>query len=168
MASRVSIGDVFEIPLDERRKVYGQVVGKYRNDAYYLAVFDRVLDREQSPPLELAVDAPLSLLALSFDAKLAAGHWPIVGRADVADDMPLPAYKEAVGSPDNIQVVDYSGTRRRPATADEARALPNRTLVAPIRLEKALRALQELEPWRSDYEALLPNEALTTSRLFSA
>ena len=168
MANRVNVGDVFEITLDDRRKVYGQVVGKYRNDGYYLAVFDRVLDREQSPPLELVLDAPVSLLALSFNAKLANGQWPIVGRADVADDMPLPAYKEAVGSPDNVQVVDYSATHRRPATADEARALPNRTLVAPIRLEKALRALQELEPWRSDYDALLPNEALTTRRLFPA
>ena len=53
--------------------------------------------------------------------------------------------------------MDYSGRRRRPAQAVEAELLPNRKVVAPVRLEKALRAKHGLEPWTEDYSDLAPS-----------
>jgi hypothetical protein len=65
--------------------------------------------------------------------------------------------------PGAFDVVDYAGERRRRATDDEAESLPFRTIVAPIRLEKALRALHDLEPWDDVYDELRPVDDDQTS-----
>jgi hypothetical protein len=44
--------------------------------------------------------------------------------------------------------------------------LPNRKVVAPVRLEKALRAKHGLEPWQEAYTDLAPDETTTTARVF--
>jgi hypothetical protein len=167
VVSRLRIGDVFVVPTGDDRAGVGQVVATYGKDAYFFAIFDVVL------PLDEAVDravegllAPVRFLALSMDAKLHAGHWTIVTQAPVNPRIPLPAYKEAVGVPSQVEVVDYSGTRRRPATSIEAEALPNRKVVAPVRLEKALRASLGLEPWLDIFEELRAEGRVTTADIF--
>ena len=138
----------------------------YGNDAYYFAIFDVVASDPAAVDVEEALDARVVFLALSLDAKLAAGHWTLVGHRPVSKTMPLPAFKEAVGGPDRIDVVDYSGEHRRPAQGAEAELLPNRKVVAPVRLEKALRAKHGLEPWTEAYSDLAPVDTMTSERLF--
>jgi hypothetical protein len=155
------------VPTGDDRAGVGQVVATYGKDAYFFAIFDRVLPlSEASGQAVNALSAPLLFLALSLDAKIHAGHWTVVGRAPVAPSIPLPAYKEAVGSAGNVEVVDYSGTQRRPATRIEASALPNRKIVAPVRLEKALRASLGLEPWLEAFDELRIQGQVTTADLF--
>lgn len=163
---KLKTGDVFAVPIDEARVGVGQIVATYGKDAYYFAIFDVTASDLGSIDLEQAPQQRVVFLALSLDAKLAAGHWSIVGHRPVREGMPLPAFKETVGSPDRIDVVDYSGERRRPAQAAEAELLSNRKVVAPVRLEKALRAKHGLEPWTEAYSDLAPNETATTERLF--
>lgn len=163
---KFGVGDVFTVVIDEDRVGFGQIVGTYGADAFYIAIFDAVGSDPSSIDLEQAVRQRVLFLALSFDAKLVAGHWKIIGRRPVQDGMPLPAFKEAVGGPERIDVVDFSGTRRRPASAAEVDLLPNRKFVAPVRLERALRAKHGLEPWTEAYTELAPNESTTTERLF--
>jgi hypothetical protein len=165
--SNPRLGDVFTIPLDDERVGHGQVVGGFGSDAYFFALFDSARMRGQEVDLDALVREPVAFLGLSFDAKIAAGEWAIVGNRPVADDMPLPAFKEMVGSPDRVDVVDFSGDRRRPAIGEEAEWLPNRKIIAPVRLEKALRAKFGLEPWTEAYAALEPSQVATTARLFS-
>jgi hypothetical protein len=164
---KLKTGDVFSVPIDEARVGVGQIVATYGKDAFYFAIFDGTAADSASIDLEQAPKQRVVFLALSLDAKLAAGHWSVVGHRPVRDGMPLPAFKEAVGSPDRIDVVDYSGGKRRPAQGAEAELLPNRKVVAPVRLEKALRAKHGLEPWTEAYSDLAPNEMTTTDRLFS-
>lgn len=167
MVKRLKVGDIFIVPTGDERAGVGQVVASYGKDAYYFAVFDRVVPSADAPDQAAdAVHAPVLLLALSMDAKLHAGHWTVVGHDSVAPSIPLPAYKEAVGSPGRFEVVDYSGTKRRPATQIEASALPNRKVVAPVRLEKALRAHLGLEPWLDDFDELRARGQVTTADLF--
>ena len=163
---KLKTGDVFAVPIDEARVGVGQIVATYGEDAYYFAIFDVTASDLGSIDLEQAPQQRVVFLALSLDAKLAAGHWSIVGHRPVREGMPLPAFKETVGSPDRIDVVDYSGERRRPAQAAEVELLSNRKVVAPVRLEKALRAKHGLEPWTEAYSDLAPNETATTERLF--
>jgi hypothetical protein len=164
--TRLTVGDVFQIPVDDARFGYGQAVGKYGEDAYYLAVFDGLFDSfNRDDPCAVA-QGPVVFLALSFDAKVAVGDWTIRGHCAVATEMPLPAYREMVGGPDRIDVVDFSGTRRRLARQHELQGLPNRLLVAPVRLEMALKARYGLEPWLDVYTALEPSSIATTARLF--
>ncbi len=81
----------------------------YPRNAYYFAIFDAVfpIDEAMGRAVETVRARPL-LLALSLDAKLHAGDWTIVGSAPVAADVPLPAYKETVLTPDRSS----SGTTR--------------------------------------------------------
>lgn len=165
--SRLTLGDVFVVPVGDGRAGVGQIVGVYGKDAYYFAIFDTVLpiDEAEGRASE-AVGTPLLFLALSMDAKLHAGHWTVVARAPVATDVPLQAYKEMVGVPSQFEVVDYSGTRRRSATPIEAEALPNRKVVAPVLLEKALRAFLGLEPWLDIFDELRATGHVTTADIF--
>ena len=153
---------------DRRRsRGRGQVVASYGRDAYFFAIFDPVFPMgEVVESAAQALTAPVLLLGLSMDAKIHAGHWTVVGRAGVDPAIPLPAYKEAVGTAGNVEVVDYSGDQRRPATAIEAAALPNRKVVAPVRLERALRASLGMEPWLDAFDELRAEGKVTTADIF--
>lgn len=167
VAVRPSVGDVFTIPCGDGRVGVGQVVARYGKDAYFLAVFESVvLAADPSERVSEVLAGPVQLLALSLDAKFHAGDWKIIGRAPVREEMPLPAYKEAVTSGDHVDVVDYTGSRRRRATKEEVDRLPNRKVVAPVRLERALRAGLGLEPWLDAFNELRPR-GLTSREAFS-
>ena len=167
--SRFQVGDIFTIPIDEDRVGYGQIVAPFRESGghFYLAVFDGAYRRDADPDLEAVVGEPLVLLALSMDALLVHGHWQVVGRREVdPNEIPFPAYKEGVSPPGTFNVVDYTGERRRRASDEETESLPFRSVVAPIRLEKALRALHGIEPWDDVYDALRPvNDDQTSAAL---
>lgn len=160
-------GEVFVLPIDEGRVGVGQVVALYGDRAYFFAVFDAILSEGFAPSDVVEATArPLLLLALSMDAKLFVGDWRIVADAPVAPDIPLPAYKELVGAPARFEIVDYTGARRREATPSEVQSFPNRKVVAPVRLEKALRAHFGLEPWTEQFEELRPNNSPTSAEAF--
>lgn len=158
---------MFVIPTGDGRVGVGQVVGCYGKDAYFFVVYDDVLaENDVVSKLSDVLAAPVKLLALSLDAKLHAGHWQTVGQAPIRGDIPLPAYKEAVTSGDHVDVVDYAGRRRRRARKDEAECLPFRKVVAPVRLERALRASLGLEPWIAAFDDLRPH-GLTSKEAFN-
>lgn len=159
-------GDVFTVSAGDGRVIVGQVVAKYGRDAFYVAVFADPLPEECVPSgYGAVVRGELMLLALTLDAKFYVGHWTIVANTPVHDGIPLPAYKEGVAASGLFDVVDYTGRRRRRATADEATELPYRTIVAPVRVEKAARAVLGLEPWVAAYSDLQPRNT-TTQNLF--
>jgi len=164
---RLAVGDVFVIPLGDGRAGVGQIVGAYGKDAFYFAVFDGVLPLAEVKGRAIEfLGRRVRFLALSLDAKLYVGHWTIVGHVPVAASFPLPAYKEAVGAPPGYEVVDFSGTLRRPATPAEAAKLPNRKVVAPVRLERALKAAEGLEPWHEAFDELRFHKFVTTADMF--
>ncbi|MDR5699479.1 Imm26 family immunity protein [Agromyces aerolatus] len=166
MVNKASIGDVFVVPVGDGRAGVGQVVARY-GGAYYFAIFEVVLPLEDARQnAREALERPVLFLALSMDAKLYAGHWTVVDHATVAEGLPLPAYKVSVGTPDNVMVVDFSGSRSRPASEAEAEVLPYRDTVAPVRLEKALRAWLGLDPWLEAFDELKPAGRVTTADLF--
>ena len=164
---KTTIGDVFIVPLGDGRAGVGQVVADYGASAHYFAIFDDVMSVEMAPMHAVeATTSPVALLALSMDAKIHVGDWVTVGHAPVADGMPLPAYKELVGVPDQFDVFDFSGNRRRPATPEEVSRLPNRKVVAPVRIENALKALLGLGPWLPIFDELRPQGRVTTADVF--
>ena len=163
---RLEIGDVITVPIDNDRIGIGQVAAKYLNEGYYFVVFETDYPISALPSPREAVTDEVALVALSLDAKIAAGHWKIVGNEPVRPDLPLPAYKETVGAPDRVDVVDFSGTRRRRATPAEISRLRNRKVIAPVRLERALRALHGTGQWQDAYDELRPADHATTTALW--
>lgn len=158
MRQHPKVGDVFLIPAGEGSVGIGQVAATYGKDAYFLAVFGVVAEEDAASRLRDALAGEVLFFGLSLDAKFYVGHWRIVSNLSVRADLPFPAYKEAVMSPDRIDVVDYSGLRRRPASKDEVGGLSCRTIVAPVRFERALRASIGLDPWLPAYEELKPHK----------
>jgi Immunity protein 26 len=169
---KLRVGDVFSIPVDDDRVGYGQIVSTWGESGgqFYFAVFDGAYPSDEEPDFEAVLANPVILLALSMDALLVHGHWQVFGNAEVdLDRIPWPAYKEGVSPPGAFDVVDASGQRRRSAADDEAARLPFRTVVAPIRVEKAFRALNGTEPWDEAYDALRPvDDELTAAALLPA
>jgi hypothetical protein len=156
---RLNVGDVFCIPVDEERVGYGQIVAQWSESGghFYFAIFDSLYPVDEVPDLESIASSSLVLLALSMDALLFHEHWRVVGHREVDEaSIPWPAYKEGVSPPGTFDVVDHTGTRRRRAAEDEIECLPFRKVVAPIRVEKALRALHGKEVWDEAYDALRP------------
>lgn len=157
-----SVGDVFAVPIDTSRFAVGQVVATYKDEAHYFAAFDAVAPSPRSIDLERDLERDLLFLILSFDAKLYVGDWEIVGRCPVSASIPFPAYKEMSGTSGRMEVVDYTGERRRLARSGEEDGLPYRDFIAPIRLEKALRSKFGLEPWLDAYSEMVPSNSIWT------
>ncbi|MBH0099361.1 hypothetical protein I6E68_09435 [Salinibacterium sp. NSLL150] len=167
MKTKIKVGDVFIVPTGDGRAGVGQVVGMYRKSYYYFAIFDTVVPLEVADERAIeALKSPLLFLGLSLDAKIYLGHWPVVAHAEVDPSILLPAYKISMRTIDNMHVIDYTGTRSRPATEAEVDFLDFRLTVAPVEFEFALRASLGLEPWLELFDKLKPNELTTTAALF--
>ena len=150
--ARLEIGDVFRLDLDSHRVGFGQVVGRYGRDAYYFAIFEQPHEADADYDVGSLVHGEIALLALSLDALLFHRHWEVVGRAD-PPEIRWPTYKESI-APDVFEAVDHTGRSRRPIDTDEAALLPDRTVVAPIRVQNAFRALHGAAPWHEAYDRL--------------
>lgn len=160
------VGDVFSLPVHGDLWGYGQVVATYGQHNYYFAVFEKIHRSKINFNPTLPVDDSIAFLALSLDVLLEIGRWRTLATASLPEHLPLPAYRKSyAGEVPRVEVVDFSGKLRRPSTSVEASLLPSRVVVAPIRLEKAFKALHGLVPWDSDYDRLRPTN-LTTARFF--
>jgi hypothetical protein len=166
MKARLEYGDVFVVPLDKTRAGIGQVVATYGQGAFYFAIYDLLVNpAEAEAQVDKALAADLLFLAPSLDSRLPVPYLTVIASRPVRPGLPLPAHRE-VDAENLVQVVDFSGRRRRRATDEEARRLQNRRFVAPLRLARALRATAGMEPWNDTYSALIPDEEMSTERLF--
>jgi len=166
-ADSARLGDIFEIPIDDTRVGYGQVVAvRVATHAFCMVVFERIFEMEPPPSLEVVVGSDILLVANTFDSRIKNGSWTVVGRREPdLSRVPFPAYKLSVGAIDDVFVVSYDGKRRRRATPEETSVLDFRWDVAPIRLEKALKAFHGLLPWDDDYARLGYQHAATRATI---
>lgn len=151
--SRTSVrrGHVLAIPADEQSFAAAQVVDFYLREACFIAVFEPLHTKKLEFNLELALRAPVALVALTFDAKIVNGDWPILGEANLSKDVPLPAYK--VEYDRGMRIEDHSGKLSRTVRATDP-DLPFRTVVAPILLERAVSATHGRAPWEARFDVL--------------
>jgi hypothetical protein len=152
VARAPQIGDLFRLSIDTQRVGFGQVVGKYQGEAYYFAIFEQPHERGQLVDIDRVLSEDIALLALSFDALLHRGDWEIVGNRPPRD-VKWPVYAESV-APGIFDAVDHTGTVRYRVDATEADSLPRRSVVAPIRVQNAFRALHGAVPWNEAFDRL--------------
>lgn len=155
------VGDVFLVPLDGERYGIGQIAGDWKGELYVI-IYDKLAARDASPS---DVDgAGLLFAALTLDAKFHHGDWPVIGnRRDNVGQLPQPWFKVSVAGRAHIEARDRSATRR--ATPTEEANLRRRTVVAPVRLENALRALHGLAEWNPRFEELRADYAIQSANL---
>lgn len=162
-------GTVFAMPLNEGRRGIGQVVHRLGDcdRPFYVAVFDGL---HEDDGVDDALSQPPILVALTMDALLNHKIWPVLGWREIAlERFMLPAYREDTADPHSAVVVDHSGQRGKPAAPELADRLRYLTVVAPIRVDKAFRALHGDGDWDDIYDELRPPEPdLTTGSIFGS
>ncbi|MCQ1957544.1 immunity 26/phosphotriesterase HocA family protein [Arthrobacter sp. zg-Y826] len=160
-------GDVFKIPLGDGRAAVGQVVSKYLSGTYYVLIFDFVAAEEEvSSLVSEALESEPLFAGLTFDALFRPGRWQVLENRPVDGRKFLPAYKVGWRVPGQYVVVDFWGTRRRPATDLEKEILPNRKYRSPAIFDDAIRAHAGLEPWVEYYGDLRVGDIVTSADLF--
>jgi hypothetical protein len=162
MGIRAKVGDVFLVPLDGKSWALGQIVSAW-NDELYVAIFGQKLETPELDPHSVDGQEPV-YLALTLDAKLFHGDWPILGnlRENLAD-FPQPAFKVRQSGVVHIEARDRSISR--PASPTEAEILRYRTVSSPAMLEKAIRAHFGFGEWSPHYDEFHADYAYQSGRL---
>ena len=163
----VSIGDVFTIPVDHRRRAVGQVVGEYKS-AFYAVIFDRVIEADHDPSLELenlTRSEPL-FARLIFDSRFRPGMWEIIGHTVADSERYLPAFTYGSADFDGVKVTNFSGSKVRHATESESKNIPRRAIDSPLILEKAVQAHHGIGPWLPAFEEIRYQRGITSAQLF--
>ena len=161
MKIEARIGDVFLIPVSDSIIGIGQVADMLHAELY-IVVYEETWNTA-NPPLagDVAACRPL-FSSLSRDAKLWNGDWRIIGNTtENLKEIAKPMYKVQMSG--RMYVESYRGEGRRLANTDEIERLQNRTTVAPIRLEKALRASLGHAEWHPTYDKLFYIYALNST-----
>ena len=159
--ARLKVGDVFLVPLDGERYGIGQLAGDWKGELY-VVIFNHVVARDALPA---EIDgADLQFAALTLDAKFYHGDWLVIGnRRDNLPAIPQPLFKIEMGGHTYLESRDRSVTRR--ASKNEDAVLRHRTVVAPVRIENALKALHGLGEWNSRYDELRADYAISSAKL---
>jgi hypothetical protein len=148
----LQVGDLFRLSIDEHRVGYGQIVEKYQGQAYYFVIYEQPHEHDDLVDPESVVAGDVALLALSLDALIARGDWELVTNRQ-PPALTWPVYAESV-APGVFEAVDHTGTVRRRVNPDEAARLPTRSIVAPVRVQNAFRALHGAAQWNSAFDQL--------------
>lgn len=138
----VHIGDVFQIPIDDARVGYGQVIAQHLS-SYLVALFKTARPAEEAVNVPSIISDDVAFFAETLDAKLWNRDWPVVG--NVPPDwsrIQLPNYKVAFGRADNMHVEAYDGKRHRPATQQEIQILRFRTVCSARHVQQAFQGFQ--------------------------
>jgi len=167
MGVRVKTGDLFCIPLNDAAFGLGVVAANWRSELY-IVLFAETVPSPQSADVNTAVLTPL-LASSSLDAKLFVGDWPILRSGTGGTALSQPIYK--VEEPDGTIAESFDRKLRIPVSANVAERLQHRKGVAPVRLEKALKAHHGFGEWMAHFDELLyinvlrSNTVLTESGL---
>lgn len=159
---RPKAGEVFQIPVDDDRVAYGQVLST--QEFLHLVVFDGLHDREGEHDPEEALRASVILYAWTRDDFLRNGQWPVVeSRVVEPNAMPPVAFIE-LAEPGEFQAVDWAGHVLRPASPTEVENAPFRSINSPESVQEALEAWHGVRPWEEKHFSLRPWDERTASR----
>lgn len=151
---RINAADIFEMPLFDGRRGYGQVI--VGGDVLYVVVFRDIYD--DLPDLDELIKKDILLVGWTLDALIYHGRWRIVGnRQPLSARVPFPSYKvRVIGEP---YAHDFGGGNYRSATAEDWELLDYKTTVAPIMYQRARFARHGVGEWTRDYEELTVEHA---------
>lgn len=158
MGVKAKSGDIFLVPIDSIEAAVGVVVDAGGNGELYVVIFagSVALDTKQSIAIN---QRPIEFAALIFDAKIWHADWPVVANVqELPPTIPYPVYK--LESPSGTIVQSFDRTTENVATEYEIERLPYRKYIAPIRLEKAVKASHGVGDWDDSYDELLVEYSL--------
>ena len=157
MGIRAKPGDVFTIPLGDKGYGIGVVAAKWQSELYLVVFAETVANVDALTDLEVATLTPL-FASSSLDAKIWHGHWPIVRRCENLGGIQQPIYK--VQEPSGWIAESFDRSFRTFVGGDIVEELKFRKCVAPIRLERALKAHAGDGDWLPAYDDFHYREVL--------
>jgi hypothetical protein len=161
---KITVGDVFQVPIDSERVGFGQVVALPEKNVLFICIFSAMTHPNETPDLRQIVHSDILLAGNTFDAKFNHGHWRIVGNVtDNLTSIDLPVYKYGKGAETMVEALDRSKSRR--ATEAEEELVPFRTYTAPIGFELALKAISGVGVWSDDFYDLKYDPLRKSSQL---
>jgi hypothetical protein len=164
MSQKASVGDVFLIQIDRSRFGLGQIIGDWKGELY-VVIYDAVHTTETVDPKSVFFEKPL-FAALTLDAKIHHGDWRIIGNVpENLDRLPQPVFK--VNRNGQIFLESRDRSVSRPASDSEEKALRLRTVVAPVRLENALKAHNGVGVWNPRFDELRADYAVESSQFLA-
>lgn len=157
MGIRAEPGDVFLIPLGDKGYGIGIVAAKWQSELYLVVFSETVAGIDALTDLDVATHTPL-FASSSLDAKIWHGHWPIVKRGENLNGIQQPIYK--VQEPSGWVAESFDRRFRNVIAEDVVDELRFRKCVAPIRLERALKAHIGDGDWLPAYDEFRYEEVL--------
>jgi len=148
-------GDIFKLRVSDASIAVGQILTISR-ESLTVIVFEGLYDKDATPDVSKLVQGEILLLANTFDAKFYHRHWVVFGNYPAnLDTIKLPIYK--LGTDDELRYEDFF---QQPISASslpvgQKGRVGYRNYVAPVRVEKAVRAFYKLTEWNDDYDKLL-------------
>lgn len=164
MGIQAKVGDVFLVPLGGQSWALGQLVSAW-NDELYVAIFGQKIETQEANPSSVLTQEP-ALFALTLDAKLFHGDWPILGNVqENLDRFPQPAFK--VRQSGVVYIESRDRTVSRPASPSEAEMLRYRSVSYPAIIEEAAQGYFGVCEWNPHFDKFRPDYALESSRLLT-
>jgi len=144
-------GDLYAIPVDHLGFGVCQII--FATAVLFVVVFRDLIKRPIEHDATAVSRCEPALVGWTVDALIQTGRWPRIGKASVdLARIPLPPYRVEVEG--HLMIEDTRGNRRRIAAHHEIAKVGLRKTVAPIRFQRALRALHGLEPWMPQFDEL--------------
>ena len=143
-------GLILAVPIDKDRWGLGLVAAK-RQSELLVFMYDAVIEGATAPE-DLSSRTPL-LGSSSLDAKIWHGDWKILGQTEEKFDDFQPIYK--IETIDGWVAESFDMNLRLPIDERTAKKLRFRKCVAPIRLERALKAHFGFGEWKPAHDDLL-------------
>ncbi len=154
-------GDVFLIPISDSTMGIGQIADVLTQELY-LVVFKETWSAANPPVAADVANCTPLFSSLSLDAKIWNGDWKVLGNCNEnLGTIAIPMYKVNISG--RMYLESYRGEGRRAATEDELRRLRYRKTVAPVRLEKALKATHGYGEWHTAFDELYYDYAKESS-----
>lgn len=153
--TRVRIGDVAAIPLDDDTVAYAHVLARHELLDYYFGVLGGAHPRSETVPVEQLVGDGYALLGHADGELIKRGDWPVVGRVEPdPSTFAFPRFKLWQGGPDTPVLAVSWDDEQRVAEPDEVPVLLPMTTQNASVIANAARALFGLAPWIPEYDVL--------------
>jgi Immunity protein 26 len=161
---KLKVGDIFTIPVSDEKTGFGQIINIPNKNNFIIAVFEKVYTGKEWPGLDEIITDRILFLGYTMDAKLYHEHWKIIGNdSSNVSKVKLPYFK--LGTPPDMQIINYKGDRLRKASKDEFNSIDYKTVLAPVEYEIALKAHHKLEEWEEGFNELLYEKALESIKI---
>lgn len=168
---KLSVGDIFTIPLNDKEVGFGQVITPYDKTCggFMMAVFDFKTNDVHSVLLKDVGNSELLFLGFTFDAKIYHKDWILIGNyTNNIESIVMPYFRLGT-PPSDIYIVNYKGERLKSINEKVFVELTYQTEIAPIRYQNALKAHFDYREWKSeDYDKLLYSHSVNSKGIFES